>query len=161
MAHHRDRIPVRHAEKASKEWPSEWFYIDNVALPDPVRMGLPEFSSALLKKRHSWRPRNLEEEDNAEVSQLMGKIKMLAQSGLSIIKVMAISIVRGSNHSNTEGFPCGTITGKMTPHVVVGRVRKLPPLWPKYWSNSTKGRRRSSLVSNVEADFPCIILLAG
>ena len=65
-------------KKASEEWPSEWFYIDNVALPDPVRMGLPEFSSTPLKKRHSWRPHSLEEEDSAEVSLLMGKIKMLA-----------------------------------------------------------------------------------
>src|SRR3954466_11284888 len=44
-------------KKASEEWPSEWFYVEDVALPDPVRMGLPEFSSALLKKRHSWRRR--------------------------------------------------------------------------------------------------------
>ena len=45
-------------KKASEEWPSEWFYIENVALPDPVRMGLPEFTSVSLKKRHSWRPRS-------------------------------------------------------------------------------------------------------
>ena len=65
-------------KKASKEWPSEWLYINDVALPDPVCMGLPEFSSALLKKRHSWRPRSLEEEDSAEISLLLGKIKTLA-----------------------------------------------------------------------------------
>ena len=82
-------------KKASEEWPSEWFYIDDVALPDPVRMGLPEFSSAPLKKHHSWRPRSLEEEDSAEISLLLGKIKALTQSGLSIVEVMAISIARG------------------------------------------------------------------
>ena len=71
MAHRQDRIPVRHAKKAFEECLSEWFYIEDVALPDPVRMGLPEFSSAPLKKRHSWRPRSLEEEDSAEVRQLM------------------------------------------------------------------------------------------
>ena len=54
--------------KASEEWPSEWFYIEDVALPDPVRRGLPEFTSVPLKKRHSWRPRSLEEEDSAEKS---------------------------------------------------------------------------------------------
>ena len=80
-------------KKASEEWPSEWFYIEDVALPDPVRMGLPEFSSAPFKKRHSWRPRSREEEDSAEVQQLMGKIRTLTQSGLSIIEVMATSIV--------------------------------------------------------------------
>jgi hypothetical protein len=58
-------------------------------------MGLPEFSSAPLKKRHSWHPRSLEEEYSVEIHQLMSKIKMLAQSVLSIIEVMAISIVRG------------------------------------------------------------------
>ena len=82
-------------KKAPEEWPSEWFYIDDVALPNPVRMGLPEFSNAPLKKRHSWRPRSLEEEDSAEISLLLGKIKMLAQSGFSIVEVMAISITRG------------------------------------------------------------------
>ena len=65
-------------KKASEEWPSEWFYIEDVALPDPVRMGLPEFSNAPSKKRHSWRPRSLEEEDSIEVRQLMGKIRTLA-----------------------------------------------------------------------------------
>ena len=65
-------------KKASGEWLSKWFYIDDVALPDPVRMGLPEFSSAPLKKGYSWRPRSLEEEDSAEISLLLGKIKALA-----------------------------------------------------------------------------------
>ena len=64
-------------KKASEEWPSEWFYIEDVALPAPVRMGLPEFASVPLKKRHSWHPRSLEEDDSAEVRQLMGKINTL------------------------------------------------------------------------------------
>ena len=81
--------------KASEEWPSEWFYIEDVALPAPFRNGLPEFASVPLKKRHSWRPRSLEEEDSAEVRQLLGKIRMLAQSGFTIAEVMATSIVRG------------------------------------------------------------------
>ena len=80
------------SKKASKEWPSEWFYIEDVVLPDPIRRGLPEFSNALLKKHHSWRPRSLEEEDSAEIKKLMSKIKILVQSGLSIIEVMVISI---------------------------------------------------------------------
>ena len=44
-------------KKASKEWPSEWFYIEYVILSDPIRHGLPEFSNRSLKKRHSWGPR--------------------------------------------------------------------------------------------------------
>ena len=39
--------------KASEDWPSKWFYIEDVALPDPVRRDLPEFTSVPLKKRHS------------------------------------------------------------------------------------------------------------
>ena len=77
-------------KKASEEWPSEWFYIEDVVLPDPIRRGLPEFSSTPLKKRASWRPRSLEEEDSAEVKRLARKIRVLANSGLSIIEVMAI-----------------------------------------------------------------------
>ena len=64
--------------KAPDEWPSEWFYIEDVTLPDPIRKGLPEFASVPLKKHHSWRPRSLEEDDNAEVCELMSKIKTLA-----------------------------------------------------------------------------------
>ena len=45
-------------KKASEDWPSKWFYIEDVPLPDPVRIGLPEFSNAPLKKRLSWRPRS-------------------------------------------------------------------------------------------------------
>ena len=41
------------AKKASEEWPSEWFYIEDVVLLDPIRHGLPEFSTAPLKKRAS------------------------------------------------------------------------------------------------------------
>ena len=65
-------------KKASEEWTSEWFYIEDVVLSDPVRRGLPEFTSVPLKKCHSWRPWSLEEEDSAEVQQLMGKIRTLA-----------------------------------------------------------------------------------
>ena len=75
-------------------------------------MGLPEFSSAPLKKRHSWRPRNLEEEDIIEVRQLMGKIKMLAQSGLSIVEVMAISILWGVQPLQYRGLPMWHYNGE-------------------------------------------------
>ena len=40
-------------KKTSEDWPSEWFYIEDVSLPDPIRMGLLEFTNAPLKKRHS------------------------------------------------------------------------------------------------------------
>ena len=80
-------------KKASEEWPSEWFYIEDVVLSDPIRRGLPEFSNIPLKKHHSWHPRSLEEEDSVEVKNLMDRIKILAQSGLSIIEVMAIFIM--------------------------------------------------------------------
>ena len=45
-------------KKAPKNWPSEWFYVDDVPLPDPVRTCFPEFSNALPKARRSWRPQS-------------------------------------------------------------------------------------------------------
>ena len=98
--------------EASKEWPSEWFYIEDVALPDPVRKGLPEFASVPLKKRHSWRPQSLEEEDSAEVRQLLGKIRILAQSGFTIVEVMATSIVRGVQPLQYRGLPMWHYNGE-------------------------------------------------
>ena len=91
---------------------SEWFYIEDIALPDPVIMGLPEFSRAPLKKRHNWRPRSLKEEDSAEVRQLMSKIKTLARSGLSIVEVMATSIVRGVQPLQYRRFPMWHYNGE-------------------------------------------------
>ena len=38
-------------KKTSEDWPSEWFYMEDVPLPDPVWWGLPEFNNAPLKKR--------------------------------------------------------------------------------------------------------------
>ena len=75
-------------------------------------MGLPEFTRVPLKKRHSWRPRSLEEEDSAEVRQLMSKIKMLAQSGLSIVEVMATSIVRGVHPLQYRRLPMWHYNGE-------------------------------------------------
>ena len=68
--------------------------MDNVPLPDPVRRGLPEFSSAPLKKRLNWRPRSPKEEDTAEIKRLVSKVRLLAHSELSIVEVMAIAIKR-------------------------------------------------------------------
>ena len=82
-------------KKTSKDWPSEWFYTEDVHLPDPIRIGLPKFNNAPLKKRRSWRPRSPQEEDNREVLYLMGRIKTLAKSGLTIIEVQTICIIRG------------------------------------------------------------------
>ena len=82
-------------KNTSEDWPSEWFYIEDVPLLDPIRKGLPEFVNASLKKRHSWRPRSPQEEDNREILFLMDRIKTLAKSGLTIIEVMSICIMRG------------------------------------------------------------------
>ena len=92
MAHSRIWLPYRNSQEVSQEWSSEWFYIDDVPLPDLVRCGLPEFSSAPLKKRLNWRPRSPKEEDSAEVKRLVSKVRLLAHSELSIIEVMAIAI---------------------------------------------------------------------
>lgn len=44
---------VETPEKDADVGSSEWFYIDDVALFEPVRRGLPEFSSAPPKKRYN------------------------------------------------------------------------------------------------------------
>ena len=82
-------------KKASEDWPSEWFYMDDVPLPDPIRIGLPEFNNAPLKKRLSWRPRNPQRETDRDVLYLMSRIRLLAHSGLTMIEVMATCITWG------------------------------------------------------------------
>ena len=86
--------------------------MEDVPLPDPIRMGLPEFDNAPLKKRRSWRPRSPQEEDNGEVLYLMGRIKMLAQSGLTIIEVMSICIMRGVQPLQYRGQPMWHFNGE-------------------------------------------------
>ena len=112
MAHPRDRILIRHTKKASEEWPSEWSYTEDVSLPDPIQMGLPEFTNAPLRKRLSWRPRSLREGDSTKVHQLMSKIKTLARSGLSIVEVMATSVVRGVQPLQYRGHPTWHYNGE-------------------------------------------------
>jgi len=68
--------------------------MDDVPLLDPVRSGLPEFSSAPLRKRLNWRPRSPKEEDSAEIKRLVSKVRLLAHTELSIVEVMAIAIKR-------------------------------------------------------------------
>ena len=53
--------------KTSEDWPPELFYMEDVPLPDPIRMGFPEFDNSPLTKRRSWRPQSPQEEDNGEV----------------------------------------------------------------------------------------------
>ena len=79
-------------KKASEDWPPEWFYIEDVPLPDPIRIGLPEFNNAPLKKCLSWRPRSPQKENDRDVLYLMSRIRLLAHFGLTMIKVMAICI---------------------------------------------------------------------
>ena len=45
-------------KKTSEDWTSEWFYMEGLPLPHPIRLGLPELANAPLKDRHSWRPRS-------------------------------------------------------------------------------------------------------
>src|SRR4051812_26478132 len=99
-------------KKASEDWPSEWFYIDDVPLPDPIRAGLLEFSMAPLKKRLSWRPRSLQGEDNRDVGYLMSQIRLLAHSGLTMTGVMAACIMRGVQPLQYRGHPMWEFNGE-------------------------------------------------
>ena len=53
-----------------------------------------------------------DKEDSAEISLLLGKIKMLAQSGLSIVEVMATSIARGVQPLQYRGLPMWHYNGE-------------------------------------------------
>ena len=99
-------------KKASEDWPSEWFYIEDVPLPDPIRIGLPEFDSAPLKKRLSWRPRSPQRECDKDVCYLMGQIRLLAQYGLTMIGVMAACIMRGVQPLQYRGHPMWDFNGE-------------------------------------------------
>ena len=99
-------------KKASEDWPSEWFYIEDVPLPDPVRIGLPEFDSAPLKKRLSWRPRSPQKENDRDVIYLMSRIRLLAHSGLTMIGVMATCIMRGVQPLQYRGHPMWDFNGE-------------------------------------------------
>ena len=99
-------------KKASEDWPSEWFYIEDAPLPDPIRIGLPEFDNAPLKKRRSWRPRSSLEEDDRDILYLMSRISFLAQSGLTMIEVMAICIMRGVQPLQYRGHPMWDFNGE-------------------------------------------------
>src|SRR3954467_15548980 len=99
-------------KKASEDWPSEWFYIDDVPLSNPIRAGLPEFNSAPLKKRLSWRPRSSQRENDRDVLYLMGRIRLLAHSGLTMIGVMAACIMRGVQPLQYRGHPMWDFNGE-------------------------------------------------
>ena len=99
-------------KKASEDWPSEWFYMEDAPLLDPVRIGLPEFSNAPLKKRRNWRPWSPQVEDNGEVLYPMNRIKALALSGLTVIEVMSTCIMRGVQPLQYRGKPMWHFNGE-------------------------------------------------
>ena len=86
--------------------------MEDVPLPDPIRKGLPEFVNAPLEKRHSWRPWSPQEEDNREILFLMDRINTLAKSGLTIIEVMSICIMRGVQPLQYWGKPMWHYNGE-------------------------------------------------
>ena len=57
-------------------------------------------------------PRGPQEEDNGEVLYLMGRIKTLAKSGLTIIEVMSICIMRGVQPLQYRGHPLWCFNGE-------------------------------------------------
>ena len=140
-------------KKASEDWPSEWFYIDDVPLPDPIRVGLPEFNSAPLKKRLSWRPRSSQRESDRDVLYLMGRIRLLAHSGLTMIGVMAACIMRGVQPLQYRGHPMwdfngeddATHYGRKGPASAAALVKILSSLY--------KGEKEEFLRVNPQAGF--------
>ena len=142
-------------KKAPENWPSEWFYIDDVPLLDPVRTGLPKFSNAPPRARLSWRPRGPQEEDTREIHFLMSRIKLLAKSGLTIVEVMAICIMRGVQPLQYRGKPMWHFNGEddaaRCGHKGPDSATALEGYCPIY----TKGKRKNSFALNRRTDSPC------
>src|SRR3954464_14195069 len=67
---------------------------------------------APLKKRLSWRPRCSQGEDNRDVRYLMSRIRLLAHSGLTMIGVMAVCIMRGVQPLQYRGHPMWDFNGE-------------------------------------------------
>ena len=86
--------------------------MEDAPLPDTVRIGLPEFSNAPLKKRLSWCPRSPQREDDGSVQYLMGRIRLLAHSRLTMIGVMATCIMRGVQPLQYRGHPMWDFNGE-------------------------------------------------
>ena len=81
-------------------------------MPDPLRIGLPEFNNAPLKKRLSWRPRSPQKENDRDVLYLMSQIRLLAHSGLTMIGVMATCIMQGVQPLQYRGQPMWDFNGE-------------------------------------------------
>src|SRR4051812_5562245 len=86
--------------------------MEDVPLSDPIRIGLPEFNNAPLKKHLSWRPRSSQRESDINVLCLMGRIRLLAHSGLTMIGVMAACIMRGVQPLQYRGHPMWGFNGE-------------------------------------------------
>ena len=121
--------------------------MEDVPLPYPIRMGLPEFNNAPLKKRRSWCPRGPQEEDTREVHFLMGRIKILAKSGLTIVEVMSICIMRGVQPLQYRGKPMWHYNEE---HDATRCGRKGPD------SASARASIVSDLYKGEEEEFLCI-----
>ena len=102
--------------------------MEDIPLPDPVRRGLREFNNAPLKKRRSWRPWSPQVEDNGEVLYLMNRIKALARSGLTVIEVMSICIMRGVQPLQYRGHPLWCFNGADDATRYGRKVRAMLPL---------------------------------
>ena len=79
---------------------------------DPIRISLPEFNNAPLKKRLSWRPWSPQKENDRDVLYLMSRIRLLAHSRLTMIGFMATCIMRGVQPLQYRGHPMWDFNGE-------------------------------------------------
>ena len=112
MAHRRDRKSIRNPEEGVRRLAFGMILYGRRPAAGSSRIGLPEFSNAPLKKRLSWRPRSPQREDDRGVHYLMGRIRLLAHSGLTMIGVMATCIMRGVQPLQNRGHPMWDFNGE-------------------------------------------------
>ena len=135
--------------------------MEDVPLPDPVRRGLPEFSNAPLKKCRNWHPQSPQEEDNGEVLYLMNRIKALAQSGLTVIEVMSICIMRGVQPLQYRGHPLWCFNGEDDATRCGRKGPDSATALEKIMSELFKGEEEEFIRIKPRMDSPCTTLEAG
>ena len=136
-------------------------FIEDVPLPDPVRIGLPEFDSAPLKKRLSWRPWSPQRESVKDVLYLMGRIRLLAHSGLTMIGVMAACIMRGVQPLQYRGHPMWDFNGEDDATHYGRKGLDSTADLTKTCSLCTREKRRNFSASTHRVDFLRTIPQAG
>ncbi len=107
LAHRRDRIPVRDPEEGVRRlaFGVVLYGGRSAAGSSPDRPSGVQQRSPEETPKFSWHPRSPQLEEDKGIHYLMGRIRLLAHSGLTMIGVMATCIMRGVQPLQYRGHP--------------------------------------------------------